>query len=260
MVIALLVTGVIGGGDDDDGGSDEPLTTPELVSEVGPSTVQVSGRIAGRTFPMGTGWVLDNQEGLIVTNAHVVEGTPQDPDGIPLPVVNLEISQNNGPAQRATVHAVAPCEDLALLRAGGVSDLPNLELGSQSEVQAGEKAVALGYAGNLASDQQLPLQANEGTVSVAQERAQDFGGDPDFSVYENVVQMDTPINGGNSGGPLVNDQGELIGVNTLGGDQNQNYAIGVDQRQGGHRPDAGRRFDWLERLRILGNGNRFARN
>ena len=70
---------------------------------------------------MGTGWVLDNQEGLIVTNAHVVEGTPQAPDGPPLPVINLEIRQNNGPAQRATVHAVAPCEDLALLRAGEVS-------------------------------------------------------------------------------------------------------------------------------------------
>ncbi|HEY1238117.1 MAG TPA: FHA domain-containing protein [Solirubrobacterales bacterium] len=220
VVAVVLVVALSGGGDE---GNDTPavLSTPEIVKKVSPSTVQVLGTQSGRRFPLGTGWVLDPGQGLVVTNAHVVEAGSQF-------AVNV-----NGIPSRADVYAVAPCEDLAILRTGAVSSLPAMQLGTQSGLQAGEKAVALGYPGNFASEHNVPLQSNEGTVTVPQERAQALGQAPDYLVYPNVVQMDTAINHGNSGGPLVNDRGQLIGVNTLGGLslglENQNYAIGVDR-------------------------------
>ena len=219
IVAILAIAGVFSGGGSDN--SSKPLSTPEIVKKVTPSTVQVLGTEGGRRFALGTGWVLDPGKGLVVTNAHVVEAASQF-------AVNV-----NGIASRADVYAVAPCEDLAILRSGAVSGLPAMALGSQSGLQAGEKAVALGYPTNFASEHNVPLQSNEGTVTVAEERAQALGQAPDYLVYPNVVQMDTAINHGNSGGPLVNDRGQLIGVNTLGGLslglENQNYAIGVDR-------------------------------
>ena len=219
VIVILLVAGVFSSGSSND--SNKVLSTPEIVKKVTPSTVQILGTENGRQFALGTGWVLDPAQGLVVTNAHVVEAASRF-------AVNV-----NGIPGRADVYAVAPCEDLAILRSGAVHSLPAMQLGSQSGLQAGEKAVALGYPLNFASEHNLPLQSNEGTVTVPNERAQALGQSPDYLVYPNVVQMDTAINHGNSGGPLVNDRGELIGVNTLGGLslglENQNYAIGVDR-------------------------------
>jgi pSer/pThr/pTyr-binding forkhead associated (FHA) protein len=230
IILAVVLVVALSGGGDESNDTPAALTTPQLVQKLNKSVVMVAGRDGGRRYPLGSGWVLDNQAGLIVTNAHVVEGTPTSPEGFITPVTSFEVNTQNAPPRRADVFAVAPCEDLALLRVGGITDLPNMDLGSQSALQAGEKAVALGFPGSAVDPQETPLQVNEGTVTVPQERADvPARQDPDYIVYDDVVQMDTPINPGNSGGPLVNDRGQLIGVNTLGGDQNQNYAVGVDR-------------------------------
>jgi putative serine protease PepD len=232
-VVVLLIV-LLSGGSDNGNKSSAPLTTAQVVSKLKPSTVQVLGKVAGRTGQSGTGWILDPSKGLIVTNAHVIEGSESNINSIlnfGKPVTNFQVTVNGFP-RGADIYAVAPCEDLAILRTPAVSALPAVQLGSQSDIQAGDKAISLGYPGNAASTGN-DLQANEGTVSVPKTRADASILSDNQALYPNVVQTDTPINPGNSGGPLVDDTGKLIGVTTLGSSggesQNQNYAIGVDQ-------------------------------
>jgi S1-C subfamily serine protease/pSer/pThr/pTyr-binding forkhead associated (FHA) protein len=243
-VIALIVGGiaavavlivVLSSGGSDNNKSPGPLTTPQIVAKAKPSTVQVLSTVAGRRNPAGTGWVLDPAKGLVVTNAHVIEEGENSIATIERfgrPITNYSVAVNGFP-RRADVYAMAPCEDLAILRTGSLASAPAMPLGSQSDLQAGEKAVALGFPGNaeVSSGSGTPIQENEGTVSVPKTRADVTALSDDQPVYQNVVQTDTAINPGNSGGPLLNDRGELIGVTTLGSNslQNQNYAIGVDQ-------------------------------
>jgi S1-C subfamily serine protease/pSer/pThr/pTyr-binding forkhead associated (FHA) protein len=225
LVVAILAIAGVFGGSSDDNQSSAPLTTPQIVSKVAPSTVQIVGRIGGgRTVPLGTGWVYDAAKGLVVTNAHVVSCC--DVNGHAVPVNSYAVSIDKF-ARRADIYAEAPCEDLAILRTTAL-DKPDMELGSQSDVKAGDKAVAFGYPENFTLDQEP--QVTEGTVSVAKTRSEALD-DPDFQLYPNVIQTDAAINPGNSGGPLLNDKGQLIGVTTFGATatQNQNFAIGVDQ-------------------------------
>jgi S1-C subfamily serine protease len=224
-VLAIVLIVALGGGDDS---SDEatPLATSEIVNKVDGSTVQIVGRLGGgRTIPLGTGWVYDAAKGLIVTNAHVVSCCNEE--GEIIPVNSYAVSIDNF-ARRADIYAVAPCDDLAILRTAGL-DAANMELGSQGDLEAGDKAIVYGYPANFTLDQEA--QVTEGTVSVPTGRSEALD-DPDAPLSENVVQTDAPINGGNSGGPVLNDRGQLIGVATFSnispGAEGQHYAIGVD--------------------------------
>ena len=223
IVVVLVV--VLSGGSDNGQKSSAPLSTPQIVQKVAPSTVQIVGRIGGgRTIPLGTGWVYDAAKGLVVTNAHVVSCCAED--GQILPVNSYAVSIDNFP-RRAQIYAEAPCDDLAILRTAPL-DAPNMALGSsQSDIKAGSKAVVYGYPGNSTGKESA--QVVEGTVSVAKTQAQGQG-DPNFALYPNVIQTDAAINPGQSGGPLLNDKAQLIGVTTLfNSNQNQNFAIGLDQ-------------------------------
>lgn len=206
------------------GGDEEPneRTIPELVAAVEPSTVLVKVRFPGETDYMGvgTGWVLDAEKGLVVTNAHVVNVGPEHAIAF-------------GDDERsAEIVGVAPCEDLAVLRVRDTEGLVSLPLGSQADLQQGQTVVALGYPVNAALADELT--ATTGIVSVVQTEWRI----PSLDVpnLENVIQTDTTINPGNSGGPLVDLEGRLVGVNSAGltsfGErpiQGQGYAIGVDK-------------------------------
>lgn len=216
IVVVLVATGVFDG----DGGSDEP-DIPEIIAQVTPSTVLVNSEVDGEPAGNGTGWVYDADAGLIVTNAHVVNG------GETFSVVH-------GTSRRdATVVGVATCDDLAVLRVDETDGLVTLPLaGGQADLQQGQTVVALGFpaSASLAGN----LTATEGIVSVVRTS---FDLSPlDVPRYPNVIQTDAAINPGNSGGPLVNARGELVGVNSagitlLGGRtiQGQGYAVGVDR-------------------------------
>jgi len=204
---ALLATGIIGGGGPD---------TSAVVAKAGPSTVLVTTDRG----PTGSGWTLDAGKGLVVTNAHVVN------DGTSFKV-GVQKQQ-----RAATVVAVAPCEDLAVLEVTPNTGLRTLPLGRQSDIKEGDTVVALGYPQSASLDARLT--ATTGVVSVAKTTYRETA--PDVPQYANVVQIDAAINPGNSGGPLVNLDSRLIGVNSAvvterGGRaiQGQNYAIGVDR-------------------------------
>ncbi len=202
------------------GGSDEPRPTSELVAEARPSTVLVVSKVDGQRAGNGTGWVYDAEEGLIVTNSHVIDGANQFDVGV----------DGDPKLRKASIVGVAPCDDLAVLKVSDTEGLRTLPLGSQSEIEQGDRLLTLGYPGNGTTEDEI--QVTDGVVSVVRTTAdEDAFTDPDFSIYPNVIQTDAAINAGNSGGPSISGDGELIGVNTLGSikAQNQNFAIGVDR-------------------------------
>jgi putative serine protease PepD len=129
--------------------------------------------------------------------------------------------------------AVSPCEDLALLRVADRSGLKTTPLGRDASVRQGETVVALGYDADAAAGD----GAGSTTGVVSNRRTAFRDPAPDVPAYPEVVQTDTALNPGNSGGPLADLDGRLIGVNsaarTTGSDgrplQNVNYAITVDR-------------------------------
>jgi S1-C subfamily serine protease len=210
--VVLYVTGVIAGEEE----TVQPLSTPELIALVKPSTVQVRGDLDG-SVGLGTGWVLDAEEGLIVTNAHVTNEATE-----------FTVRLGDETAERAAeIVGIAPCEDLAVLKVEDTSDLVTLPIAPQSDLEQGESVLALGYPTSLSQDDKLT--ATTGVVS----RPQDSVTLQDGSEYVNAILTDAVINPGNSGGPLVDGDGRLVGVNTFKtvaeGVDGQFYAIGGDR-------------------------------
>jgi S1-C subfamily serine protease len=168
----------------------------------------------------GSGWVLDADRGLVVTNFHVVNGAER-----------FEVGVNDSP-RTARLVAAAPCDDLAMLEVDDPSGMRAFPLGSQDDVEQGDPVVALGYPANASLEDRLT--STTGNVSVT--RTSVRVPSPDAAPLENVIQTDAALSPGNSGGPLIDRQGRLIGVNTailtnLGSSpvNGQGYAIGVDR-------------------------------
>ncbi|MCX6400945.1 MAG: trypsin-like peptidase domain-containing protein [Propionibacteriales bacterium] len=181
-----------------------PLEAPGSIAAVAqavlPSTVQIiaeyDGQEAGAT---GSGWVMD-KNGHIITNNHVVASAAKD-DG---PIVVVDHDRNR---YEATVVGRSPVYDLAVLYVKDFEDLVPAKLGYSKKLRVGEPVVAIG------SPLSLPDTVTSGIVSYLQ-RPVTTGSSADESSYINAVQTDAAINPGNSGGPLVNMQGEVIGVNS----------------------------------------------
>ncbi|MFN8123094.1 MAG: trypsin-like peptidase domain-containing protein [Thermoleophilia bacterium] len=212
----LLATGVIGGG------SDTPQQRPisEIVDSLRPSTVRILA-LTGDSGAGGTGWVLDAQQGLVVTNQHVVN------EGEQFQVVV------DGQNREAKLMGSAPCDDMAVLKVTDTTGLVTLPLGSQADIKEGDTVVAVGFPGS--DSETAKLTATTGVVSVVS-TSYDERNAVDVPNYPNVIQTDVAINPGNSGGPLVDTDSQLVGINSAGTTQRngriiqgQNYAIGVDR-------------------------------
>ncbi len=150
---------------------------------------------------LGSGFVLD-KGGHIVTAYHVIEGGDQ-----------IEVSFSNQDTLEAKLVGSDPSTDLAVVRVETSSrGLTPLQLGNSDAVRVGDPVVAIGNPFGLART------ATAGIVSAVQERTITA---PNGSPIDHVIQTDAPINRGNSGGPLLNAAGEVIGVNSqisTGGD------------------------------------------
>src|SRR6266545_3570062 len=140
----------------------------------------------------GSGFVV-SKDGLIVTNEHVVDGASQ---------VQVKIGTSDQ-AQDATVVGADPSRDLALLKVDG-HDLPTLSLGDSSQVSVGDPTYAIGNPFGL--DHTLTT----GIVSALQRSLQA----PDGAKISGAIQTDAALNPGNSGGPLLDADGKVIGVNS----------------------------------------------
>jgi len=174
----------------------------QAVKKVGPAVVTVVGTIPGQQTFFGTtgeqtvsgSGIFISDQGYVLTNNHVVEGTQ-----------NTNIILSDGTQEKATIVGTDPYSDIAVLKADG--KVPAVaKLGNSDVLQPGESVIAIGS----------PLGDFKNTVTVgvvsATGRSLDSG--KGYQI-ENLIQTDAAINQGNSGGPLVNLAGEVIGVNTL---------------------------------------------
>lgn len=207
-------------------------TATQIANAVAPATVYVFGQGSG-FVENGSGWVYDASRGLIVTNDHVAEGASSLTVGVGT-APGAPVAQRR---RAATIVGAAPCEDVALIKISDTAGLKTMALGSQSALGAGDPVVALGFpvtAARARNFQNAVLIVTSGSVS-SPRTTFDAGSQGGTINYPNVVQTDTVINHGSSGGPLVNFNKQIVGMNTVtfnGGSANvsgENYAIGVDR-------------------------------
>jgi S1-C subfamily serine protease len=198
---------------------DDEKSTAEIVEDAKPRTVLIKAATPGGGSG-GSGVVVDAGEGFVATNFHVINGADQ---------IEVAVEEDS---RTAELVAAAPCDDIALLRVDDTEDMKAMELASQDDVKQGDEVVALGYPVNASL--QDNLTSTSGTVSVV--KSSFNVPDPTHAPLDNVVQIDVALNPGNSGGPLVDKEGKLVGLNTailtdLEGApvQGQGYAIGVDR-------------------------------
>jgi serine protease Do len=142
-----------------------------------------------RQNALGTGFVID-REGFILTNNHVVEQTEA-----------LKVRFSNEKEFDAEIIGRDPKTDLALIKVDVPEPLTPLTLGDSDTLQVGDWVVAIGNPFGL---------GNTVTAGIVSAKYRQLGGGP----YDNFIQTDAPINPGNSGGPLLNLNGEVVGVNS----------------------------------------------
>ncbi len=154
---------------------------------------------------LGSGVIFDNQ-GDILTNNHVVEGA-----------TSLTVELADGTQVDATLVGRDPSQDVAVVKIDPSKVPAVAQLGDSSTLKPGQPVLALG------SPEMLANSVTAGIVS---------GTNRQIETYSGLIQTDAAINHGNSGGPLVNAQGQVIGLNTLGlasdGDQGLNFAIPIN--------------------------------
>ena len=162
----------------------------------------------GKINGMGTGIVID-ERGYVVTNNHVIAG-----------VDSLEISLADGGRYPAHVVAFDRKHDLAIIKIDGNADLEVMPIGTSSDLMLGETVIAVGNAfGYVHTVTSGIVSSLSRDVEVNEEQQ-----------YKNLIQTDASINPGNSGGPLLNLEGDVIGINVAirAGAQRIGFAIPID--------------------------------
>ena len=137
----------------------------------------------------GSGFIID-EDGTIVTNNHVVRGAK-----------TVMVTLDNGTQLPAKVVGSDPRTDVAVLHVDAKKKLPYIQLGESSSVRPGEWVVAMGNPFGLGGSV---------TAGIVSALGRDIGAGP----YDQFIQIDAPINQGNSGGPLFTQDGKVVGINT----------------------------------------------
>ncbi|MBO6535373.1 MAG: trypsin-like peptidase domain-containing protein [Balneolaceae bacterium] len=157
--------------------------------------------IAREVQSMGSGFII-SEDGLIVTNEHVAGNRAK----------TIMVTLTNGESYEAELLGADEFADLALLKIKEENvRFPYIQFADSDQVMVGEWAIAMGNPFGLFADGQPTV-----TVGVVSGTNRDFRPDPqEPRVYMDMIQTDAAINRGNSGGPLLNSEGEVIGVNTF---------------------------------------------
>ncbi len=182
-------------------GSTGGLTIPQLVVKVQPSVVSIDVKGQG-TEDQGTGMIISS-DGLVVTNNHVIAAS------VPNGTITVTRTGSTTPLP-ATLVGTNPVDDVALIRINNASNLPTVTFGNSNALVVGDSVVAIGNALGLAAG--TPTVTN-GIVS-ALGRTVTASSSASSETLNNMIQTDAAINPGNSGGPLLDAQGDVIGMNT----------------------------------------------
>lgn len=167
-------------------------TLPAVVS------IQVSSRTA---VGEGSGSIISS-DGLVLTNHHVVAGAESGNAAI-------QVTLNDERTLEADFVASDPSTDIAVIKIREVQDLPVMQFGDSDQLMVGQQVVAIGSPLGLSST------VTTGIVSAMNRPVRASGGEGGESSLIDAVQTDAAINPGNSGGPLVDMEGNLIGMNSV---------------------------------------------
>jgi serine protease Do len=242
LTVTMTGQGVFNGPDISQAADKIPGSFSELVKKVSPSVVNVSmvkmTQVNAQMFPgtddqfndffnrfygdqgnqgtqrdqkvrgVGTGFIID-KEGYILTNNHVVEGADK-----------ITVTLSDKKEYPAKVIGLDSKTDLALIKIDGAKDLVPLPLGDSDKMEVGDWVVAIGNPFGL---------ENTVTAGIVSAKFRQLGN----TSYESYIQTDASINQGNSGGPLMNTNGEAIGINSAilsqtGGSVGIGFAIPIN--------------------------------
>jgi putative serine protease PepD len=216
---ASVVTAVSGGGGSSDTGSFDLYSLLEKV-EPAVTAISLGSRTENGVTPVAAGsGVIISSDGLMLTNAHVVRAVDDLGNNVENPVYTVKLW--DGSVHEATVLGSSRDYDVALLQIEDVSDLQPLALADSSTFRVGDRVVAIGNALDLGDAPTV----STGIVSALDRTLEVSAG----ITLRGLIQTDAAINHGNSGGALVNSNGELVGLNSAGipDAQNIGFAISV---------------------------------
>ena len=143
-----------------------------------------------RVQSLGSGFVVDGTEGIIITNNHVIEGADE-----------ITANFNDGTKLRAEIIGTDEKTDIAVLKVEPETPLKAVDFGNSDTIRVGDWVMAIGNPFGLGGTV---------TVGIVSARNRDINSGP----YDNFIQTDASINRGNSGGPLFDMQGNVVGINT----------------------------------------------
>ena len=177
-----------------------------------PNQGQGGGR-SRQVMSQGSGFIIDGEEGLVVTNNHVIENSD-----------NIYVNMQDGERFIASLIGADPRTDVALLKIESDEKLPSVSFGNSDQARVGDWVIAIGNPLGLGGTV---------TAGIVSARSRNIQAGP----YDDFIQTDAPINRGNSGGPLFNIDGEVIGINTAifagqgGGSIGIGFAVPSNQAQ-----------------------------
>jgi len=163
-----------------------------VIDRIGPAVLHVRAMRGARSRLVDGSGVIVSQEGLALTNSHVVHGS-----------VGIEVELADGRTLLADLVGEDPATDLALLRLDG--EVPHAALGDSNALRVGDFVIAVGSPFGLARTVTMGIVSALGRTLRSEAAGRRI---------EGVIQTDAPLNPGNSGGPLLDPSGSVVGINT----------------------------------------------
>ncbi len=217
----------LGGGADGNSASFTEGSIADIADKVSKSVVSIVSSTKGTTIfgqsydssAAGTG-VIVTSDGYILTNKHVINGASK-----------VTVILDDGTTyENVEVVATDPLNDIAFLKIKDVSDLPAATLGDSKTISVGQQVIAIG---NALGEYQNSVTSGIISGTGRSVTAADSNGS-NVETLTDMIQTDAAINSGNSGGPLVNAAGEVIGINTATSStaENMGFAIPISSVKG----------------------------
>lgn len=176
---------------------EDGVASPELLEQVNKSVVMITN-ISSMGSSVGTGFIITD-DGYIVTNYHVVENHQ---------TISVQLYEGN--SYEATLVGYSERDDIAVIKINA-QDLPAITLGKSSNCYVGEKVYAIGCPDGY----ELGWSITMGIISHTNRSIKIYDGNGNVEKTMHLIQTDAAVNHGNSGGPLINTRGEVVGIVTL---------------------------------------------